>query len=200
MEMIYKGAEAEIWKTDYLGMPAIEKIRIPKNYRIPEIDEKIRKARIRKEANMIISARNAVSTPIIYDIDLKKMSITMEFIKGTKVRDIFYKGKNIEKISSEIGKAVKKMHSLDIIHNDLTTSNIILSKNKLYFIDFGLSTNSKSLEDKAVDVVVFKKMIKSTHWKYFEKIWESFKKSYADKKVLEKTKEVESRARYAEHE
>ncbi|MEM0372301.1 MAG: KEOPS complex kinase/ATPase Bud32 [archaeon] len=199
MEMIYKGAEAELWRTTYLGIDAVEKRRVPKTYRIKEIDERIRRARVKKEALMLIEARRAVKTPYILDVNDKKMSITMEHISGEKVRDAFYKGKKIRETSEKIGEAVRSLHDAGLIHGDLTTSNIIDAGGELYFIDFGLAYNSHSLEDKAVDVLVLKKMLKSTHWRYFDEIWGAFKKAYADGEVLKKTEEIEKRARYAEH-
>ena len=199
MELLYKGAEASIWKSEYLEMPAVVKQRIAKSYRIKEIDEKIRKARIKKEVLMLIESQKAVSTPKVLDVNLKEMTITMQFIEGSKVRDLFYKGKDLEKTAELIGKSLKKLHAKGIIHNDLTTSNMILKDGELYFIDFGLAQTSPSTEDKAVDVLVFKKMLKSTHWKYYEKVWAAFEKAYAEKTVLKQVKEVEKRARYSEH-
>lgn len=200
MELIYKGAEASIWKTEYLEMPAIMKQRTTKTYRIPEIDEKIRKARIKKEALMLVESQKAVNTPKVFDVNMKDMTITMQFINGTKVRDLFYEGKDLEKTAKLIGKSLKKLHSKGIIHNDLTTSNLIVLNDELYFIDFGLAQTSSAIEDKAVDVLVFKKMLKSTHWKYYEKIWKAFEATYAEKSILAHLKNVEKRARYSEHE
>ncbi|NYZ79798.1 Kae1-associated serine/threonine protein kinase, partial [Candidatus Micrarchaeota archaeon] len=118
MEMIYKGAEAELWRTTYLGTSVVEKLRIPKTYRIKEIDERIRRTRMKKETLMLIDARKAVNTPFILDVNDKRMSITMEYIDGVKVRDAFYKGKDVVKTSEKIGKAVRKLHDLNFIHGD----------------------------------------------------------------------------------
>ena len=194
--LIYIGAEAEIWKSSYLGLPCIEKIRIPKKYRIAEIDEKIRKERIKKECKMIISSRKAVDTPHIYDVDLDKNIIILEFIKGEKIKDLFLRGKKTSEIGNKIGKAVAKLHDTDLIHNDLTTSNMILKDNRIYFIDFGLGFKSKKIEDKATDLLVFKRMLKSTHWKFFDKIWSSFKAGYGNVRIIRKMEEIEHRARY----
>lgn len=199
MEMVYKGAEAELWRTKYLGTDVVEKRRTPKTYRIREIDERIRRTRVKKEALMLIDARTAVNTPFILDVNDERMSITMEYIDGIKVRDAFYKGRKIRGTSEKIGEAVRRLHDAGLIHGDLTTSNIIEKNGTLYFIDFGLAYNSRTIEDKATDVLVLKKMLKSTHWRYFDDIWSAFKKAYADAAVLRKTEDIEKRARYAEH-
>ena len=202
-ELIYRGAEAELWKSDYLGFPAVEKHRVSKKYRIKEIDDRIRKERVTLETSMLISARKAVKTPYVFDVDLKKKSILMEFIAGDKVRDLFLREAWIQRVSKKIGEDVAALHSADIIHSDLTTSNMILDNaGDIYFIDFGLAFKSEKIEDKAVDLVVFKKMLKSTHYKYFNEIWGAFLEGYSKYRkaadVIKHMAEVEKRARYVE--
>ncbi|KAG8909222.1 serine/threonine-protein kinase bud32 [Tulasnella sp. 408] len=61
------------------------------------------------------------------------------------------------------------MHAVDIIHGDLTTSNMMLRKSsgtdeiELVLIDFGLSYQSALVEDKAVDLYVLERAFASTH-------------------------------------
>lgn len=70
-----------------------------------------------------------------------------------------------------IGSELAKMHLADIIHGDLTTSNMMLrhpsstadSKTQLVLIDFGLSYQSNLTEDKAVDLYVLERAFSSTH-------------------------------------
>jgi N6-L-threonylcarbamoyladenine synthase/protein kinase Bud32 len=201
-ELVYRGAEAELWKSDYLGFPAVEKHRVPKTYRIKEIDDKIRKERTVLETNMLVAAKNAVNTPHVFDVDLKKKSILMEYVSGKKVRDLFLRGGAVQKVGRKIGESVAALHSQNIIHGDLTTSNMILKDGDVYFIDFGLASKSEKTEDKAVDLVVFKKMLKSTHYRQFNAIWGAFLDGYSDYKkageVVRKVTEVEKRARYVE--
>ena len=67
-------------------------------------------------------------------------------------------------LAQQIGMAVGKLHSLNIVHGDLTTSNMILKNSKdLVMIDYGLSGMSQSVEDKAVDLYVLERAIASTH-------------------------------------
>ena len=80
-ELIAKGAESNIVKSSYLGEKAVIKDRIPKGYRIPEIDNKIRKARCKEEAKLLSDAKRAgVKTPVLYDVNLENKAITMEEI------------------------------------------------------------------------------------------------------------------------
>ncbi len=194
-QLLYKGAEAEVLKGKYLDFPAVMKARIPKKYRIAALDNKIRKERTRKEMGMILLAKEAVNVPHIFDVDFKDSYLVLEFIDGKTLKETFSEGKNL-KLAKDIGEAVKALHKKHIMHGDITTSNLILSDGKIYFVDFGLADQSTRLEDKAVDVVAFKKMLKSTHFRHFDEIWNNFQKGYGDKKVLEHVIKVEKRARY----
>ncbi len=197
MELLYRGAEAEIWKDNWLGIPVVRKIRIKKAYRDQRLDERLRRARTKRESRMLILAREAVNTPHVLDIDLDKNEITIEYVEGEKVRDILYRKENVEKIGKKIGKAVRKMHDTGIIHNDLTTSNFIWDGRLLWIIDFGLAERSKKLEDMAVDLVVFKKMLKASHWEVFDGVWSAFLDGYgARNEIIKKIGEIEKRAKY----
>nr|CAD2164943.1 unnamed protein product [Meloidogyne enterolobii] len=77
-----------------------------------------------------------------------------------------------EKISSQfghkLGSIIQNMHSAGLIHGDLTTSNVLVKKKQdgnldLILIDFGLSQFSQKPEDKAVDLYVLERAIKSAH-------------------------------------
>ncbi|KAI6114643.1 kinase-like domain-containing protein [Pisolithus croceorrhizus] len=64
-----------------------------------------------------------------------------------------------------IGVEIAKMHLADIIHGDLTTSNMMLREGSkdLVLIDFGLAYHSTLVEDKAVDLYVLERAFASTH-------------------------------------
>ena len=114
-----------------------------------------------------------------------------------KVRDILEKS-NYEKICREIGKRVADLHKNEIIHGDLTTSNIIFN-DKIYFIDFGLSFFSKKLEDKAVDLHLLKQALESKHhtiWKKcFDSVLQGYQKAKYYKDVKKRFEIVETRGR-----
>ena len=191
-DLIAKGAESNIVKSSYLGEKAVLKDRIPKSYRIPEIDNKIRKARTKEEAKLLSDAKRAgVRTPVLYDIDLERKSILMEEIEGDMVKDILD-----EDLAFRIGQDIAKLHSADIIHGDITTSNIMLQNDNLVFIDFGLGRYSHLDEDKAVDLLVLKKALQSIDYNLAIKYFDSVLKGYGDESILNKIRDVESRGRY----
>ncbi len=197
MELIYRGAEAELWKDVWLGIPCVRKRRIAKTYRHPELDLKIRATRLKNEARMLRKARSAVRTPHVLDLDTKNFEIVLEWVDGEKVRDLLYKGKMVKDLGRKMGKAVKALHELEIIHNDLTTSNFLWDGENLWLIDFGLAERSNRLEDKATDLVVFKRMLKASHWDVFSEVWNAFLEGYnAGDEILKKIEEIEKRAKY----
>ncbi|MDL2246722.1 bifunctional N(6)-L-threonylcarbamoyladenine synthase/serine/threonine protein kinase, partial [Methanobrevibacter sp. OttesenSCG-928-K11] len=199
--LIAKGAESNISKSSYCNKDAILKTRISKSYRINEIDEKIIKSRTKTEAKLLSDVkRNGVLSPILYDIDLKNKSILMEYINGPLIKDILNEN-NMEDIGIAIGKSISNIHDLNIIHGDITTSNILLKDRNIVFIDFGLGKYSDLIEDKVVDLIVLKKSLQTINSKIsddtFDKVIEGYTFNDNNKKqIYKKIKEIENRGRY----
>ncbi|MEK6922863.1 MAG: KEOPS complex kinase/ATPase Bud32 [Nanoarchaeota archaeon] len=192
MKVIQIGAEAILIKEKN----KLIKNRIPKSYRIKEIDEKIRKSRTKREAK-ILSKLDFV--PKVFSIDDKKAIIEMEFIQGDLLRDILdsMNQRELEEICNKIGKQIYEMHQKGIIHGDLTTSNMILKDKKIFFIDFGLGFFSQRIEDKATDLRLLRQALESKHYKCFDIAYPNILNSYQDREVLEWLKnKVEKRGRY----
>ncbi|MDD3160178.1 MAG: KEOPS complex kinase/ATPase Bud32 [Candidatus ainarchaeum sp.] len=187
-------AEATVTKINFEEKNAISKKRIKKDYRNELLDNMIRKRRTKSEAKIIKDLLTIINTPKIYSVDENNYEIIMEFIDGLQLKEIIEKKPKFCKI---IGEEIKKIHDYGIIHGDLTTSNILIDKkNKIYFIDFGLSFYSKKLEDKAMDLVVFKKVFNATHSKLkngFELVLNGYNPS---KELIEQINKIEKRARY----
>jgi N6-L-threonylcarbamoyladenine synthase/protein kinase Bud32 len=191
-ELIAKGAESNIVKSDYLGEKAVLKDRIPKGYRISEIDNKIRRARCKLEARLLSDAKRAgVVTPILYDVNLGDKSILMEEIDGVMVKDIID-----EDLAFKIGENISRLHSADIIHGDITTSNIMLRDGQLVFIDFGLGRHSTLDEDKAVDLLVLKKSLQSIDYNLAVKYFDCVLNGYDNESIVNTISDIESRGRY----
>lgn len=197
-DLVCIGAEAILIRREKV----LIKHRIKKSYRLPELDEKIRKQRTKREAKLLEKASKLIPIPKILKIDEKTKEIEMEFIQGKKLSEHLDSLTNKEKICEQIGKQIAKLHDNDIIHGDLTTSNIILSEKdkKLYFIDFGLGFTSKRAEDKAVDLHLIKEALEARHFQHthecFQAILEGYKISKNYKQVLQRLKKVEARGRY----
>lgn len=199
LETISLGAEARISLAEFLGRKVILKNRIPKRYRIRELDERLRYYRTREEAKIISDARRAgVPTPVVLHAD--KDLLVMEYIEGERLKDILG-GENSVEIMRELGKLIGRLHSTGIIHGDLTPSNIIVSSGKLYLIDFGLGMYSTRAEDKAVDIHTLRESLRSTHPDLAEELIEAFLEGYGETcsdfdDVRERLEDIERRGRY----
>ncbi len=191
-DLIAKGAESNIVKSEYLGEKVVLKDRIAKGYRIPEIDNKIRRARCKLEARLLSDAKRVgVVTPVLYDVDLENKSILMEEIDGVMVKDIID-----ENLAFRIGENISRLHSADIIHGDITTSNIMLRGDQLVFIDFGLGRHSSLDEDKAVDLLVLKKSLQSIDYNLAVKYFDCVLRGYGNESIINTISDIESRGRY----
>jgi len=118
--------------------------------------------------------------------------------------------KKIE-IFRTLGKYIAILHDNGHIHGDITTSNIIVTRNQnIVLIDFGLHENSETIEDKSVDLHLFKRVLISSHGEDYKICYEAFLEGYIsqyddDKKnlceeIIENINIVESRGRYVKQE
>jgi len=204
-----KGAEASLYLADWHQRRVIIKIRIPKKYRSPVLDEQIRSYRTVHEPQLIHEAKAAgVPTPLIYMVNVTESSITMEYIEGQQVKQLLNKVSKAKRhdICVKIGESIAQLHSHGLIHGDLTTSNMILNpKGKLFFVDFGLGEKNGELEAQGVDLHLLKRALQSTHYLFWEECFQSVLCGYTSvlgvelaEKVYEKIREIEKRGRYVE--
>jgi Kae1-associated kinase Bud32 len=206
-ELIQEGAEAKIYKVTKQDektnstITTIIKERLFKNYRIKQINDLLIGKRTRRELKVIKRLQDLnIKVPNIIYCD-KKTIIEMEFINGEKLRDVL---DNEPILAKQIGTMLAKIHDADITHGDLTTSNIILEEtHKLCLIDFGLSEFTKRLEDKAVDIHLFKQALESKHHHIFDEAYQYFLDGYNTSEnsehVLQRLKAVEARGRNKKH-
>jgi TP53 regulating kinase-like protein len=193
-KIIQRGAEAVI----FIEKNRIIKSRIPKKYRIKQIDEKIRKQRTKREARILEKLSNIIPVPKLISVSEKDKKIEMELLKGEKLSQIQCISEKPE-IIRNVASNISILHNNNIIHGDLTTSNMILSESKVYIIDFGLSFHSSRIEDKAVDIHLLKQALEAKHHREFEKLFSQFLKYYNPEnktQILSQLGKVEKRGRY----
>ena len=203
MQLITKGAEADIYITKWNDSKAILKIRKTKNYRNPILDANLRKQRTIKESQTISKVKlYGIPAPLVYFVNLKKSFIIMQHIPGKPIHDL--SNSKIVFLSKQMGNLVGLMHKNGIMHGDLTTSNFILFKNKVYVIDFGLSQKTTKPEDHAVDLRLIKEILNSAHATIMKQAWKNFLVGYKSVvgtskflRITNLVSEIESRGRYA---
>ena len=194
--MVDQGAEAFIT----IKGTSVLKQRIAKTYRISEIDLPLRKLRTRSEAKLLQRAQGIA--PALLAVNDQDMTITMEYLPGDLFKDVLdtLSESQRKKYLHELGQKVGHLHDQDIVHGDLTTSNMIVTQNGLRIIDFGLGSISKKFEDKAVDLHLLYQALHSKHYNHsaeaFRYVLEGYKTSKGHALVLKQLEKVEKRGRH----
>ncbi|KAM7466140.1 hypothetical protein LguiB_013702 [Lonicera macranthoides] len=171
--LLKQGAEARVFESHFVGRRSIVKERFSKKYRHPTLDAKLTLKRLNAEARCMSKARRlGVSTPALYAVDPLLHTLTLEYVEGPSVKDVFLDfgsqgvvEERMNDIAVQIGSAIGKLHDGGLVHGDLTTSNMLIRNgtNQLVLIDFGLSFTSALPEDKAVDLYVLERALLSMH-------------------------------------
>lgn len=192
-KIIQQGAEAKI----ILDKENIIKDRVSKGYRHPELDKKIIRQRTKRETKLLDKAHSLINVPKAEIIETNKIEMT--YIKGKKLSENL-ENVDYKDVCKKIAKSIAKLHDNDIIHGDLTTSNMILDEdNNLFFIDFGLGYVSSRIEDKAVDLHLIKQALEAKHFSIWKECFKIISKEYDSKDknlTLKQLEKVESRGRY----
>ncbi|MBN1389708.1 MAG: bifunctional N(6)-L-threonylcarbamoyladenine synthase/serine/threonine protein kinase [Candidatus Thermoplasmatota archaeon] len=202
-----RGAEALITAEDLGGMDVVRKIRLPKGYRLTEIEERIVSTRIRNEARMLAAIRSiGIRTPYVIDVDMHQGSLVMEMLKGPRLAHLLNIMKEEDQRGSlrEIGSMIGMLHRNNIVHGDLTTSNFILLEGgenpKLGLIDCSLSEISAEIEKKGVDLRLFFEVFSSTHEGLHgmeDELWSGYYHENPDAEMIRgKLMEITKRGRY----
>lgn len=191
-EQKFEGAEAEV----AVKKENVSKKRHPKNYRHEKIDRELREERTEIEKRLMKDARkHGASVP---EVEKKgKDQLEIQKIDGRPLKEVIDEE---PEIAEKLGENIALIHDTGIIHGDLTTSNAIVENGELYVIDFGLSYRSDRIEDRAVDIHLFKQVLNTSHPQVAEDAWNRFLDSYRSYEksgeVLEQLEDVESRGRY----
>ena len=198
-----RGAEAELRRTQFLGRQAVEKYRVPKAYRLAQLDEELRRTRIRTESRLMSEARAAgVAVPLLYDINLVDNKILMEFIDGPTLKEVLDRGGDpARQAAREIGRIAGRLHRAGIIHGDLTTSNMILRDGRIVLLDFSLGAKGDTAEERGVDLHLLREALTSAHRNataYYREVLGGYRETLgvAAEESIAKVKEIEGRGRY----
>lgn len=204
-DIIAMGAESAVYSGKFLGFDVIAKHRFVKTYREKKIDSMLRKNRSIQEVRLLINAKKlGVNVPYVLDLDKSEWIMIIEKIDGIPMKEFTNKdNQNLEEAYEKIGEFMGLLHNNSIIHGDLTTSNILLDKKgEIWIIDFGLGYISTQIEDKAVDLLVLKHTLQSSHSSVYDITFDAFLKGYQIKnakyqEIIKRMRIVEERIRYS---
>jgi len=213
-----QGAEARLFLGEYQGCPALAKHRFPKSYRHPKLDEQLTKERLKAEVRSLVRCKTlGIRTPTIYFTDAETGVIVMEYLDNAiTTKDYIIqrmsvkpydvnpeKHPELEQLARKIGRILGRLHSNNLIHGDLTTSNMLIENDgEITLIDFGLGYAEGSVEDKGVDIYVLERALVSTHpnsESLFQIMREAYNEEFKNKKereeIIKKYEEIRLRGR-----
>lgn len=212
-----QGAESLLYHTTFLT-PTTEcalKVRPSKPWRHEILDKRLTKQRILAESRVLVKCSQSTASPAVpavLGMDWEKGWLALEWIEGRTVkaaireRDISLGDEGLKEMMMRVGEAVAKLHSIGVVHGDLTTSNLMLRGNsegmegEIVVIDFGLAGQSVQEEERAVDLYVLERAFGSTHPReegFFEVVLEGYVKGSGKwgKGVMRRLEDVRMRGR-----
>jgi N6-L-threonylcarbamoyladenine synthase/protein kinase Bud32 len=185
-----QGAEATVTIED----DRVIKRRLPRTYRHPELDERLRRERTVSEARLTsLARREGVPTPVLYDVDPDEGRLVFEHVGTADLQS----GPTDDRVRT-VGKHLARIHQAGFVHGDPTTRNVRVDDARTYLIDFGLGYHTDDPEDYAMDLHVFEQSLTGTADDP-EELAAAFEAGYADRgdsAVLDQLREVEGRGRY----
>jgi len=206
LRLIRRGAESEIRVGPYHILEAVYKLRVPKEYMDPELDRVLRSRRTVREAKILaVALVGGVPAPLLYGVYPLAGLIVMEYIRGPQLKQALEEEIiDPEAAGREAGVILGKLHKAGVVHGDPTTSNFLVENNRLRLIDYGLAELTVDLEDRAVDLHLFRRAVEASHPEHAEVLYKSFLEGYrlglgdGSEEVIKRAQEVALRGRYVE--
>ncbi|MCG1004141.1 MULTISPECIES: bifunctional N(6)-L-threonylcarbamoyladenine synthase/serine/threonine protein kinase [Halobacterium] len=191
---VLQGAEATVTFAD----DHVTKARLPKEYRHPSLDARLRRDRTVLEARLTSEARrHGVPTPLVWDVDVPESTLTLQRVGDTDVRDAL-----TESRVRDVGRHLATIHDAGFVHGDPTTRNVRVTASgdddRTFLIDFGLGYNTDDVEDHAMDCHVFEQSLAGTADDP-EPLTAAFEAAYreaGDESVFAQLRAIEGRGRY----
>lgn len=184
-----RGAEAVV----ELQESAVVKRRVPKTYRHPELDARLRRERTAKEARLLQEARKlGIPTPVVRRIEPETATLVIEYVGETDL------GNAVSPAAvAKLGEYLAELHAAGFVHGDPTTRNVRVN-DEPYLIDFGLGYHTNDVEDFAMDLHVTRQSITGTAANPDELLaaLEAGYRETGEKRVLDQVREIEARGRY----
>jgi N6-L-threonylcarbamoyladenine synthase/protein kinase Bud32 len=195
-----RGAEATVALDP--GAGRVRKRRVPKAYRHPALDDRLRRERTVLEARLTSAARRrGVPTPVVFEVDPREGLLVVEYVGDRDLRAAVGDPDGADDAEGRVrtvGTHLARLHGAGIVHGDPTTRNVRLAPGRTYLIDFGLGYHSDHVEDFAMDLHVFEGSLGGTAADP-EGLAAAFEAGYRDAgdgAVLARLEAVRERGRY----
>ena len=198
---VIQGAEATV---TFEGS-TVEKLREPRAYRHPDLDERLRRRRTRREARLTSAARRAgVPTPLVRDVDTAGTRLTVQRVGERDLRE----GSTTDRVRA-VARHLARLHDAGLVHGDPTVRNVRAGPAESddanpVLIDFGLGYDSGHPEDRAMDLHAFARSLEGTADDPEALVGaavEAYRGAAADltldaERVLDRLRDIQGRGRY----
>ena len=187
-----RGAEAVVTVED----DRVVKRRLPKAYRHPELDARLRRDRTVMEARLTSAARrHGVPTPVVLDVDTREATLVLERVGDCDL------GRALSPARVEaVGRHLAAVHGAGFVHGDPTTRNVraVDGSERVFLIDFGLGFHTDDVEDYAMDLHVLEQSLDGTadDAPALRERVEAGYRAAGDERVLDQLRAIEGRGRY----
>ncbi|MFC6989644.1 bifunctional N(6)-L-threonylcarbamoyladenine synthase/serine/threonine protein kinase [Haloplanus sp. GCM10025708] len=185
-----RGAEAVVT----IRPDRVVKRRLPKEYRHPELDARLRRERTVSEARLTSEARrNGVPTPLVYDVDVPEATLALQHVGHADLAAALATDR-----ARTVGRHLATLHGAGVVHGDPTTRNVRVGDDRTYLVDFGLGYHTGHVEDHAMDLHVFEGSVRGTADDP-DPLVAAFEEGYAAvgaEAALNRLREIEGRGRY----
>ncbi|MFC7018367.1 MULTISPECIES: bifunctional N(6)-L-threonylcarbamoyladenine synthase/serine/threonine protein kinase [Haloarcula] len=156
-----QGAEATV---SFEG-DRVVKDRVPRSYRHPELDDRLRVERTRQEVRLTSEARrHGVPTPLVRDVDPQNARIVFQRVGDCDLRAAL----TADRVR-DVGRHLARIHDAGFVHGDPTTRNVRVGtqrenadRPRTFLIDFGLGYYTREAEDHAMDLHVLSQSLAGT--------------------------------------
>ncbi len=207
LTLLHRGAEADLFTFELSRWKAVLKKRVRKEYRRVELDNRIRRERTAREALAMHTAKRlGVRAPTLLEVNPENCSIKMNFIDGVLARNALDSTSPLvaRTILRDLGRQVGLLHDGEMVHGDLTTSNVIIAPGfRTYMLDFGMSSHTIEAEDMGVDLHLLERSLVTSHNSDTMSYMRAFSRGYAESvgsaqahKAFKKAAVIARRGRY----
>jgi N6-L-threonylcarbamoyladenine synthase/protein kinase Bud32 len=152
----------------------VVKRRVPKEYRHPDLDARLRRDRTVAEARLTSAARRqGVPTPVVRDVDVENATLVLQRVGDRDLGRALTTGR-----VRAVGEHLAAIHAAGFVHGDPTTRNVRVAggdpadgdeadggrgdDDRVFLIDFGLGFHTDDVEDYAMDLHVFAGSLEGT--------------------------------------
>lgn len=168
-ERLYLGAEAEVWRGSWMGLPAVRKQRRFRSWRHPDLDDRLGRRRMIAEARLMVRLhKSGLNIPVLYDCDVVEQQLVMSNVPGQPLIELLNDNSIDDATVNEhlrtAGRSIRMLHRQAIVHGDLSTNNIMITpEGEAVLIDFGLAKIEFETELYGIDLHVLFEILGASH-------------------------------------